>query len=390
MINWTYLLIIVFCSLGSCQPKTQSQTRDSSEKHLDWDAISDNLMDRMLLQSEDTVLFVAMPGRFDALINILAKKVAESDAEFLGTLSVNSNQPDQWSTDFTRACAGKSDQEMAELFSSVNLGIMLPGAVPSHTAYRILQEMLESGNRRTIHFHWTGAYDLNGNALEMDATKDQFYQKAILETDYSGLANHQLQLEEAMRGGSIRVTTPAGTDLQFMIGNRPVTKQDGNAAGSRAIIARNLIDREIEVPSGAVRVAPMEESVNGVIAFPDALWNNQKVEGLKMHFTNGKLSHFTADVGMEHVQSEINAAGDAGSSFREFALGLNPLLAIQHGAEPWIPYYGYGAGVVRLSLGDNTELGGNVTGGYVRWNFFVDATVTIASEVWVRDGELLK
>ena len=56
---------------------------------------------------------------------------------------------------------------------------------------------------------------------------------------------------------------------------------------------------------------------------------------------------------------------------------------------PWIPYYGYGAGVVRLSLGDNSELGGNVTGGYVRWNFFVDATVTVGRDVWVRDGKLL-
>ena len=56
----------------------------------------------------------------------------------------------------------------------------------------------------------------------------------------------------------------------------------------------------------------------------------------------------------------------------------------------WIPYYGYGDGVVRLSLGDNSELGGDVTGGYVRWNFFVDTTVTVAGEVWVRDGKLVK
>jgi hypothetical protein len=57
---------------------------------------------------------------------------------------------------------------------------------------------------------------------------------------------------------------------------------------------------------------------------------------------------------------------------------------------PWIPYYGYGAGVVRLSLGDNTELGGAIAGGsgYVRWNFFTDLTVTVGSTVWVRHGQL--
>ena len=30
----------------------------------------------------------------------------------------------------------------------------------------------------------------------------------------------------------------------------------------------------------------------------------------------------------------------------------------------WIPYYGYGACVERLYLGDYTELGGKVEGGY--------------------------
>jgi hypothetical protein len=41
-----------------------------------------------------------------------------------------------------------------------------------------------------------------------------------------------------------------------------------------------------------------------------------------------------------------------------------------------------------LSLGDNSELGGAVTGGYVRWNFFTDLTVTVGPTVWVRDGKL--
>ena len=35
-------------------------------------------------------------------------------------------------------------------------------------------------------------------------------------------------------------------------------------------------------------------------------------------------------------------------------------------------------------------LGGTVTGGYVRWNFFTDTTVTVGGEVWVRDGQLVR
>lgn len=56
--------------------------------------------------------------------------------------------------------------------------------------------------------------------------------------------------------------------------------------------------------------------------------------------------------------------------------------------ETVIPYYGYGAGLVRMSLGDNAELGGTVRGGAVRWNFFTDATVVAGDLVVVRGGRL--
>jgi hypothetical protein len=77
----------------------------------------------------------------------------------------------------------------------------------------------------------------------------------------------------------------------------------------------------------------------------------------------------------------------AASRFREFCLGFNPKLVVPAG-ESSLPYYGYGAGVVRMSLGDNTELGGNVRGGVVRWLFFPDATVRVGSSVIVLDGKL--
>jgi len=73
--------------------------------------------------------------------------------------------------------------------------------------------------------------------------------------------------------------------------------------------------------------------------------------------------------------------------FREFALGMNPKLLRPAGSS-WIPYYGYGAGVVRLSLGDNEELGGNVRGGTVRWFSFPDATVGVGTAVLSEKGVL--
>ena len=105
-------------------------------------------------------------------------------------------------------------------------------------------------------------------------------------------------------------------------------------------------------------------------------------------FIAGKVVKIESTIGKDAVKRELDSAGEAGYSFREFALGFNPLLSIPE-ENPWIPYYGYGAGVVRLSLGDNSELGGNVKGGYVRWNFFTDATVIVGDNTWVEAGKLL-
>ena len=192
-----------------------------------------------------------------------------------------------------------------------------------------------------------------------------------------------------MRNAEVRVTSPLGTDIRFRIGDRPVNYQDGDASAERTNRGAVLIDREIELPAGAIRVAPLEETVEGTIVFPSSQWDGRPVERLRIRFEAGRVVDVMADSGQDAVEAELRSAPESARAFREFALGFNPLLAVPE-RQPWIPYYGYGAGVVRLSLGDNSELGGAVTGGYVRWNFFTDTTVVVGDQVWVENGRLVR
>ena len=102
---------------------------------------------------------------------------------------------------------------------------------------------------------------------------------------------------------------------------------------------------------------------------------------------NGRITRIRAEAGQQAVEAALAAGGDAAMRFREFGLGFNPKL-IPAAGSAIMPYYGYGAGVVRLSLGDNEELGGNVRGGFTRWFFFPDATVHVDGKYLVRDGRL--
>jgi len=357
---------------------------------LDFEAIANRMTERMRLQQNEKVIFVGQPGRFDPLIRILRRKVAEEGGKDLGVVSTGPVQPVEWSTRFTEGARGLQRGALADYLRAVDLGVMLPGATPADDVYAAIQDVLKQGKGRTIHFHWAGAYSADNQLLEISPEIDAFYQDVILNTDYAALADHQRAFEAAARYRKIRVTTPSGTDISFEIGDRPVTRQDGDASATKVAAAKNLIDREIEIPAGAIRVAPIEESVNGTIVFPDMKWNGVLVQGLHMQFRRGMMNTYSAETHPEAVEAELRNAGAAGRAFREFALGMNPLLAIPGTGSPWIPYYGYGAGVVRLSLGDNTELGGQVDGGYVRWNFFVDATVSVGDEVWVLKGKAVK
>lgn len=353
------------------------------------DRVARDMVARMQLQRGERVLIVAIPGRSDALLTALRRSIVAAGATDLGVLAPLGEPPASWPTEYTRA-APRERADLVTHLSSVDLAVMMPGVTPEAPVYGAMQDVLRSGKGRTIHFHWEGAYALDGSVLTVTPERGSVYERVLRDTDYRALTAIQAEFERAARNAPIRVTTPMGTDITFRIGDRPVTKQDGDASAARARLGRNLIDREIELPAGAIRVAPIEESVAGQIAFPPGMWGGERVEGLVMRIGTGRVTGFTATTGTTGVERELTQAGDGGRSFREFALGFNPLLAIPETGEKWIPYYGYGAGVVRLSLGDNTELGGRVGGGFVRWNFFTDATVTIGTDTWVSGGKLIR
>ena len=360
---------------------------------MDWEAMAEQLVHRLAPAPGEKILLVARPGQFDELIPPLRYALMRAGAIDLGVIDViEEPHPEDWDGDLLSRNRDAARAAYREMLRDFDGAIMLPGARPDHAVYAALQDLLHEGIGRTIHFHWTqngSAFPIPGQPMPVQAVIDATYQRALLETDYAALAAAQRRFVEAMRGAEVRVTSPLGTDIRFRIGDRPVNFGDGNASKERTDRGVILIDREIELPSGAIRVAPIEESVNGTIAFPPSQWDGRPVTGLAVRIEDGRVAGVTAESGQDAAEAELAGVPEQARAFREFALGFNPLLAVPE-RNPWIPYYGYGAGIVRLSLGDNSELGGTVTGGYVRWNFFTDTTVTVGDEVWVRNGRLLR
>lgn len=250
--------------------------------------------------------------------------------------------------------SGASIENFDRRLEGADVYVWLPGAsrITSAEQSAALRRWVDKGGtRRELHFHWSeGTLHADATPAEHSAAIDRMYADA-LDIDYAALRTRQEAAVARLSSGEVRVTTPAGTDLRFRTGGRPFNRQDGDGARRRVARARIRIDRHIELPAGVIRVAPIEESVNGTIVLP--------VTGARLEIVKGTV---------------VNRPG--AMRFREFALGFNRALAPRPGSRI-IPYFGYGEGVVRLSFGDNEELGGNVRGGAVLWNFFPDATVKV-------------
>ncbi len=341
--------------------------------------------------AHDFFLFETAPGALD--YDHMAQKIVEALKPSRGERVMFGGDPDYFQelSDALRKRLKEAGAVETHELAAAEIYLWLPLNTRkiSSDERKALQAWLERGGaRREIHFHWAeGSVERDGLPGAHSPALDRVYQTA-LDIDYAALSAAQDRAIKLLRSATVRVRTPEGTDISFEVGKRPFNKQDGNATAHRARAARVRVDREIELPAGALRVAPVEESVNGHLVIPSARFPKGTARNLRLQIRDGVVTSIAADENMEAADDAFSAGGDVARSFREFALGFNPKLENPSGGST-LAYYGYGAGVVRMSLGDNTELGGRVEGDFVRWFFFPDATVEVNGQLLVKDGKLV-
>lgn len=344
-----------------------------SRPAIDYDQLATRIISALKLRRGERVLMRTDPSSFSEIVRPLQQHIRAAGGTALEplpavqTLTAEILQP---ADIFVQLPIGESGRQLTASESAI-----------------LVRWLGQGGAKRELHFHWSdGTRRADGLRDKHPPEFDVLYERA-LNIDYRALDAAQNRAIEILRLGAARVSTPAGTDLFFRAGVRPFNKQNGDASGERTRSARVRVDREIELPAGALRVAPIEESVFGQIVIPEARFGTTVAKGVVLQLDNGRITRIRAKEGQEAVEQALAAGGEAAYRFREFALGFNPKLSESTGT--LIPYYGYGAGVVRLALGDNEELGGNVRGTFVRWFFFPDATVHVDFRYLVRDGKLV-
>jgi L-aminopeptidase/D-esterase-like protein len=359
------VVAILLVAAGAAAPAAQTE--------FPWQAMARRIVDALQVERGERVMLRFDPATMRALEPEVAKQLRDAGA------TVESFP------------FGALDG-FARRLERTDVYVWLPAgptaSTPPDQAAALVTWLDSHQDRRELHFHWVdGTRDVDGLPVPHKAAYDRVYLDA-LDIDDKTLAAQMDATIAQLREGEVRVTTPAGTDIRFRVGDRPFNRQTGDASKANARRGKIRIDRHTELPAGVLRVAPLESSVQGVVVLPAARFGSERATDVRLIVTSGVVTASSAATGEAAVRSFLASAPGA-SRFREFALGFNSRLTIPPG-DTALPYYGYGAGMVRMSLGDNSELGGNVRGGGIRWLFFPDATVIAAGEPVVKGGSLVQ
>ncbi len=354
----------------------------------DWSRIAKLIVRRSLqTQPGERVLIHADPTYFPALTEQVRIEVNRAGAVELATAMLHPPGLERVRRELRRRedaeLRAMEDRAMTALFDLADIYIWLP----TSWAYNVGQteKILETWRGRSIHFHWI----MDPVDPTLFRVLSQTYDDA-LDIDYAALTAHQRRVVEVLRNGTIEITDQRGTSLRFELHDAHFHLGNGDA--SKAFIesyARrgSARDREVELPCGAVRTVDISNAEGLVVTAPEVFAGRQ-VGSLRAEFQANRITRLTSEHHHAYVQAVWGAETGDKDRIGEFNLGVNPKLTMLPGIS-YVPYYGYGAGIIRLSLGDNAESGGTNRSSYHQWLFLTDATVKASGRPVVEHGRLV-
>jgi len=286
----------------------------------------------------------------------------------------------------SRADAGLTPRQRADrfeqwksLFQRSQAAIWLPSDL-SAVEDQPFEHLVEASKVRSIHFHWF----LPPDAPDVPVI-ETMYQRAI-DIEPADIARRIAVIEQGIRGATVRVSAPNGTDFTCKIPqNAHLHRNTGEATREKVRDARSVRDREEELPASVVRTTDIENARGTFVGYVSFDTRSGLVRAT---FKDGKVTALESLHGADAQVEAWRKASGAKDRPGELVISTNPALAavLKSG---YMPYYGYGAGVVRLAIGDDWESGGpNRSSNGEFLLFLPGATLTAGSKTLINAGAL--
>lgn len=199
-----------------------------------------------------------------------------------------------------------------------------------------------------------------------------------LSADYNAIAARSRRLSEILQtGNEVHVTSPAGTDIKLLRGDRypkPDTGLIHNAGESG------------NLPAGETFFSPIEGSAQGKIVFEAAVAGIGKLQN-NIHLTvrDGMAVEITGGPEAQKLNELVDSVGAAGRNIAELGIGTNDKAQITG----VILEDEKVLGTVHIALGDNKSMGGTVAVSSHLDGLILQPTVRLDGRLIMEAGILL-
>jgi aminopeptidase len=172
------------------------------------------------------------------------------------------------------------------------------------------------------------------------------------------------------------------TDLEFSIKNR------------KPLLDSGIVTKEklwyMNIPSGEVFFAPVENSANGEIYFDlPCMWHYGKhVKGVWFKFKNGRVIDYEIEKGLKNFEDVMKNASGQKDRIAELGIGTNPRAKFTGGMTIIDEKI---KGTIHIAIGKNKHFGGN-NESTIHWDFFKNmrkGKMFVDGKLIMKNGKLL-
>jgi len=297
-------------------------------------------------------------------------------------------------TDPETSTVGKALYEEAARVTDRVLLVMMPktqrpGKEPPAPVSEIMRQnrviMIATQSSLTHTRARANASRAGARIVSMPGITTELFENGGMTADYNALKREMNGMGgHFRRRRGVRVTSPAGTDVSFVIGARWILEDNGIC---------NRPGQVSNLPAGRVFVLPLEGSMNGTIVI-DGSWEGGLLEnklsfkvedGLVREIEGGEMAD---DVNSIFEMAKTSLRGSKRDMVRtagEFGFGLNPKATgiVGNMLEDQVV-----RGSAYFGFGDNTAIGGSVAVGFHIRGVMKEPSVTLDGFSLIREGKI--
>jgi len=248
-------------------------------------------------------------------------------------------------------------------------------------AEKPIKDVIFDGERRWLGCSFPTEQQAKAIGIDFSELYNMYWD--AIDIDYEDLTRKASKLASYLKGKDmVRITSPKGTNVEIKISGRRIGKDDG-------VIDENDIkigDPWLNIPSGEVCLAPVEDGANGKVVFDIAYYKGKRIEDLEVELIDGIVKPLKAKKGLEIFTNRIEKASGDKDKIGELGIGLNPRIKEAIG---YLATDEKIIGTCHIAFGENRFLGGkNVSD--IHWDLLIkNTTVVVDDKVIMKNGKFL-